>query len=142
MKKILVLVAGLALFSVAVQAEGEADKEKGAKVREARRAESLKKYDKNGDGVLDETEKAAMREDNRKRRHEARLKKYDKNGDGKLDEAEKDAEREDMKKAAEEAQKRGEGKGEKLKEKGKGKGGNDAGAAPTAPTAPSTEPKK
>lgn len=35
-----------------------------------RRAELLKKYDKNGDGKLDESERAALKEDRRKERKE------------------------------------------------------------------------
>ena len=45
----------------------------------------VKKYDKNGDGKLDQEERAALQKD----RQEEALKKYDKDGDGKLDEAER-----------------------------------------------------
>lgn len=55
-------------------------------------AAMLKKYDANGDGKLDDTEKAALKAD-RKAKCEARkaemLKKYDANGDGTLDDTEK-----------------------------------------------------
>ncbi len=109
MKKILILALGLALSSTFLQAEdAPADKVKKA---EARRAEMLKKYDKNGDGQLDETEKAAAQEERRKEREQERLKKYDKNGDGKLDETEKEAMREDLKKRAQEAGARRKGPG-------------------------------
>jgi Ca2+-binding EF-hand superfamily protein len=65
-----------------------------------RQAEILKRFDKNGDGKLDEDEKAAAKEANRDetngRQAKARerlgkraLEKFDKNNDGKLDEAER-----------------------------------------------------
>ena len=64
--------------------------------------EILKRYDKNGDGKLDDSELAAAMEENRetadanrqkkldqlKEREKAWLKEFDKNGDGKLDAAE------------------------------------------------------
>ncbi len=67
---------------------------------EKRHAEILKRFDKNGDGKLDEDEKAAAKEANRDevtgRQAKVReklgkraLEKFDKNGDGKLDEAER-----------------------------------------------------
>jgi Ca2+-binding EF-hand superfamily protein len=124
MKKILILTLGLGLMGTLTQAEDDA----AGKAREARKSEMLKKYDKNGDGQLDETEKAAMREEMRKKREEERLKKYDKNGDGKLDDAEKEAMREDMKKKAEAFKKRAEENNKKT-------------PPPAAPTAPA-EPKK
>ncbi len=56
------------------------------------KAELIKKYDKNGDGKLDDQEKAALRAD-MKAKHEARraemLAKYDTNKDGKLDDQER-----------------------------------------------------
>lgn len=69
--------------------------------QEARKAEMLKKYDKDGDGKLSDEEKKTMREDwaknhpeaakrmeEMKARHEAyvadMIKKFDKDGDGKL----------------------------------------------------------
>jgi Ca2+-binding EF-hand superfamily protein len=63
-----------------------------------RRAQWIARFDKNGDGKLDDQEradaKAAMqqgRSAKAERRHRAMLKRYDKNGDGKLDEAERTA---------------------------------------------------
>ena len=136
MKKIVLMVAGLTLFTLASHAEDEG--EKLNKVREVRRAELLKKFDKNGDGQLDETEKAAAREDAKKRREEERLKKYDKNGDGKLDDTEKEAMREDLKKRAEEGLKKREGRAEGKGDKkhGPGKPGPEAAPVPPAPPAP------
>lgn len=126
MKKILILSLGLTLCTALTQAEDDA----AGKAREARRAETIKKYDKNGDGTLDESEKAAMRDDMRKKREEERLKKYDKNGDGKLDDAEKEAMREEMKKKAEAFKKRTED------------GSPKAPPAPPVPPIPPVEPKK
>ena len=71
--------------------------------RAQRRAEILKKFDKNGDGKLDETERAAMRAAAKEkaqarkaqleRRKAQLIKEFDKNGDGKLDESERAAAR-------------------------------------------------
>lgn len=74
--------------------------ESGSKEMSQRQAELLKRFDKNGDGKLDEDEKAAAKEYNREemtgRQGKARdnlgkkaMAKFDKNGDGKLDDAEK-----------------------------------------------------
>lgn len=135
MKKIVLMVVGLTVFTLASQAEGEGDAL--AKARDNRRAEILKKFDKNGDGQLDETEKAAAREETKKKREEERLKKYDKNGDGKLDDAEKEAMREDLKKRAEENAKRREARLEK--KQGQVKPGETA-PVPAKPATPA-EPK-
>ena len=54
--------------------------------------EVLKKFDTNGDGKLDETERKAMYEDMKAEM----LKKFDKDGDGKLSEDERKAMRADM----------------------------------------------
>ncbi|MBW8780776.1 MAG: EF-hand domain-containing protein [Verrucomicrobia bacterium] len=67
--------------------------------------EILKRYDKNGDGKLDENEVTAAMDENRqaadalrgkarerlKERQQAWVKEFDKNGDGKLDAAERAA---------------------------------------------------
>ena len=122
MKKILILALGMSLGATLSEAQDDAT----AKAREARRAEMIKKYDKNGDGQLDETEKAALRADNQKKREEERLKKYDKNGDGKLDEAEKEAMKEDLKKRF----------GEGRKARGEGEKPANPPTAPAVPAAP------
>lgn len=64
----------------------------------ARQAELLKRYDKNGDGKLDDSEKAAAKTEMQKhgsarkaKMRERALARYDKNGDGKLDESERAA---------------------------------------------------
>ncbi|MBI1841863.1 MAG: hypothetical protein HYR88_13575 [Verrucomicrobia bacterium] len=136
MKKLLILTLGLALTGICVQAEDEAPAADKAKKAQARYAEMLKKYDKNGDGKLDEAEKAAMQADNKKKREAELLKKYDKNGDGKLDDAEREAMREDRKSRAQENPRR--------KEKGEKPGAGATVTPPPAPPAPPTpsEPKK
>jgi hypothetical protein len=68
------------------------------------RVDPLKKYDKNGDGKLDDKEKAELQKDREAARKEYMaqlLKKYDKNGNGKLDEDELAARREDLRKERE-----------------------------------------
>ena len=66
MKKVVLLAVvvsvALGLSSVSRAADEGAPK----KDKAARHAELLKKYDKNGDGKLDESEKAAMKEDLKK----------------------------------------------------------------------------
>jgi len=98
MKKTLFITLGLALSGILVQAaEGEAKP-----AAPPGREEIIKKYDKNGDGKLDQEERAAFMKD----RQADSLKKYDKNGDGKLDESELQARREDARKQREAAQAR------------------------------------
>src|SRR5438093_2212209 len=92
MKNILAITLGLSLSGLLAPA---ADNEPKPTVPSSRE-EILKKYDKNGDGKLDEEERAALRKD----READLLKKYDKNGDGKLDENERQAMREEMRKQA------------------------------------------
>jgi hypothetical protein len=68
---------------------------------EVSRSRFLKKYDKNGDGKIDEAERTAMLQERRKEieaREKERIKKYDKNGNGKLDDDERAAARDDFQK--------------------------------------------
>ena len=61
---------------------------------DSRRADLIRRFDKNGDGKLDASERAAMKEERSEkaeRRREFVLKRYDKNGDGVLDENERTA---------------------------------------------------
>lgn len=97
MKKLILCTMVLSLFGGAVAKAEDAADGKKKKLEEL----ILKKYDKNGNGKLDEDERAAMKKD-----REEELKKYDKNGDGKLDETEKAAMREDLKKKLEERKKK------------------------------------
>jgi hypothetical protein len=60
------------------------------------RAEMKKKFDVNGDGKLDDTERKALKEAMKnnpefQKMREERMKKFDTNGDGKLDDTEKAA---------------------------------------------------
>ncbi len=83
MKPLLTIILGLGLSGLLAQAaEGEA-KPKPAPTL----PDWVKKYDKNGDGKLDQEERAALQKD----RQDEMLKKYDKNGDGKLDDSERQA---------------------------------------------------
>ena len=91
---LLAVIIGLA-FVDAFAADGE----KKAEKRENPRAKMIEKYDKNGDGKLDQSEREAWRKD----REAETTKKYDKNGDGKLDQSERDAARAERRKAAEDA---------------------------------------
>jgi Ca2+-binding EF-hand superfamily protein len=70
MKKLLALTLGLSLMTSLASLSRAADdaKKDPAPDRAARRAEMLKKYDKNGDGKLDAEERKAMQEDLKKQR--------------------------------------------------------------------------
>jgi hypothetical protein len=75
------LVAGVSTYAVA---GGD----------EPARKELIQKFDKNGDGKLDDAERAQMKaafEARRAERHKEALAKYDVNKDGKLDDAERTA---------------------------------------------------
>lgn len=65
--------------------------------REARQAEMIKKYDKDGDGKLSEEEMKAARE----ARQAEMIKRFDKDGDGKLSEEERKAARDSFMKGRE-----------------------------------------
>ena len=94
MKKLLAVTLGMSLGALVLHAaDGEA-KPSGPQDAGAKRAEMLKKYDKNGDGKLDAEEAAAYKKD----RDAELLKKYDKNGDGKIDAEERQVAQEDIKK--------------------------------------------
>jgi hypothetical protein len=88
---ILGLITALLLIATPGFAQSQADKGKD------RKAEALKKYDANGDGQLDATEKAAAKEGRKAqqgKRKEDALKKYDSDGDGQLSESERAAAKE------------------------------------------------
>ena len=76
MKKLLALTLGLTLLAGIAAQAADGDKKDAKPDATARRAELMKKYDKNNDGKLDDEEKAAMREDMKKQR-EARKEKKD-----------------------------------------------------------------
>src|SRR5947209_4858241 len=87
------------------------DQTDGSSELKGRRAAALKKFDKDGDGKLNEAEREVMRKERfAERLREARagrggfrfpippelVKKYDKDGDGRLNEQEEQAAREGM----------------------------------------------
>ncbi|MDB6140306.1 MAG: hypothetical protein JWO94_3378 [Verrucomicrobiaceae bacterium] len=78
---LLALVLGLAVTSSAFA--GKKNKNPAAPVATA--SSVMAKYDKNSNGILDDTEKEAIRAALEK---DPDLKPFDKNGDGKLDDAE------------------------------------------------------
>ena len=130
MKKMLAMTLALSLGGlIAGAAEGE-NKPKpvipapGApSAGVSRIPEAYKKYDKNGDGKLDEEERKTLQ----KERQDEMIKKYDKNSDGKLDETERQAMVEDRKKERDEMIKKRQAQG---------------GPKPPAPVAPALPDKK
>lgn len=128
-----VLVGGVGM----AQAADDAKPNRPAKGEGPSREAVLKKFDKNGDGTLDDSEKAAAKAEFAKNRPDAAgagkpgerkpgqggpagrldpekmkelIKKFDKNGDGTLDGAEKEAAREEFMKLRGGAGKPGDGK--------------------------------
>ena len=98
----------LTTASVFAAAEGDGKTEKTEKTKRKKKtrkterkvpAKLLKKFDKDGDGKLNEAERSALvafRKENgakTKARRAELLKKFDKNGDGKLDKTERQAAR-------------------------------------------------
>jgi Ca2+-binding EF-hand superfamily protein len=109
MKKTLMTILGLSLGGLLAQAaDGEAKPKPAPALPEL-----LKKYDKNGDGKLDQEERAALQKD----RQAEMMKKYDKNGDGKIDEEERKAMLEDRRKQRDEALAKRQAEQKKLEEK-------------------------
>ena len=77
MKKVMLLAVVVSMAFGMSSVSRAADDAAPKKDKAARHAELLKKYDKNGDGKLDDAEKAAMKEDLKKH------KKGDKKEDSK-----------------------------------------------------------
>jgi hypothetical protein len=73
MKKFLFLAVAVSMVTGLTSISRAADEATPAPKNDksARHAELLKKYDKNGDGKLDESEKAAMKEDQKKHKKHA-----------------------------------------------------------------------
>jgi hypothetical protein len=103
MKTMLLLTLGLSLSGLLTRAADTPAKPAAPAAPAAPTTPTLpeqyKKYDKNGNGKLDEDERAAMLKD----REAEILKKYDKNGNGKLDDDEREAMRADRRKLRDEA---------------------------------------
>ncbi|MEQ9065346.1 MAG: EF-hand domain-containing protein, partial [Gimesia chilikensis] len=81
---------GMAVFSWSSATQAE----EGKKGQRPNREEILKKFDKDGDGKLNEEERSAARAARGEKggqgfNREEFMKKFDKNGDGKLDENER-----------------------------------------------------
>ena len=102
---ILTIVLGLTVNGLATAYAADADPKLVKPANPpANAADPLKKYDKNGDGKLDDKEKAELHKDLEAQRKQAMadlLKKYDKNGNGKWDEDERLARQEDLRKERE-----------------------------------------
>ncbi len=121
MQPIIRVVPALALalgWGVAASTFAQTDRRP---VDDAVRAATLKKYDKNGDGRLNEAEREAMRRDRAKQRSGGErsgrgagnfffppevVKRYDKDGDGRLNEEEAQAARDGMRKQWEDVQRK------------------------------------
>lgn len=102
MKRVLAIAFGIVLPSLVLQAAEDKPAPEGPK-KISTLTKGLEKYDKNGDGKLDNGEREAMRTARKKEF----MDKWDKNQDGKLDEAELKAFREDQQKTALERVKQG-----------------------------------
>lgn len=100
MKKLILCTLALSLFGGMTLHAQDAK----AEAKKKREEMMLKKYDKNGNGKLDDDEKEQMKKDRAEQ-----MKKYDKDGDGKLSKEEREAMMADMKKG------KGKGKGKKKK---------------------------
>ena len=83
----------IATSSLILASQGRADRpdqDQSTNTTGCKRDHLLIKFDANGDGKLDSTERAAMKQA-REKRHAELLKKFDANSDGKLDDTEKAA---------------------------------------------------
>lgn len=90
MKRVL-MFAGAALVAVSFGFPTSACAEDAEKGKGGGKEEMLKAFDKDGDGKLNETERAAAKaswDAKRAEEHKAMLAKFDKDGDGKLNEEE------------------------------------------------------
>ena len=94
--QVAIAVENARLYEI-VQTELAERKQAEEAKKAAQKAELLKKYDRNGDGKIDDAEEEAIRAERKKGEEEKAakkaemLKKYDKNGDGKIDAAEEEA---------------------------------------------------
>jgi len=88
MKTPYLLLSSLSLLALAVPSTALAGKKNKNKESANPAAAVMAKYDKNGNGTLEDTEKEAIRAALAK---DPDLKQFDKNNDGKLDDAELDA---------------------------------------------------
>ena len=82
-------------FRGGARGQGATGEQSDGRRGKAQRHERMAKFDTNGDGQLDDSERQLMREQ-MKARHKERFAQFDTNGDGQLDEAERQALREKM----------------------------------------------
>lgn len=87
MKKLWIIAVSLGLFGVATSANAYPDKEDATAQKGRKQPDIFKKYDKNANGVLDDSEKEALRKDFASH-GKGPLKRLDRNKDGKLDDTE------------------------------------------------------
>ena len=125
MKKFLTILAAVTLAcGLNAMPDREGGKKGGPPEGRPSREEVMKKFDKDGDGKLSESERAELRKTMEARRKEF-MAKFDKDGDGKLNEEERKAAMAARPKPGEgrpEGKPRGPG-GKKGKGKGKREGG-------------------
>lgn len=98
---VLTLAPAMLIATARLTAEGEPTEAAGTKPPGKHHEEMIRRFDADGDGKLNEEEKAAAKTAMQQRQGEAReeaLKRFDANGDGKLDDAERATAREAMQK--------------------------------------------
>ncbi|MAN36419.1 MAG: hypothetical protein CMI21_02155 [Opitutae bacterium] len=127
MKKFLTILAAVTLAcGLNAMPDREGGKKGGPPEGRPSREEVMKKFDKDGDGKLSESERAELRKTMEARRKEF-MAKFDKDGDGKLNEEERKAA---MAARPKPGEGRPEGKGKPRgpgDKKGKGKGKKEGG---------------
>lgn len=97
-----VIVPGLCALALVVATAASAEETKEQTQPKAPSKAELKKYDANGDGKLDEAERAQLKADAAAKKEaakQAQLEKYDADKDGKLSKEEKAAAQSDRKAA-------------------------------------------
>ena len=120
MKKVLLLISVLSLVTGIIAKPEKGGKKPGSGEGRPSREEVMKKFDKDGDGKLNEDERAEARKAMEARRAEM-IEKFDKDGDGKLNEEERKAAMASRTKPGGEGKPEGKGKKGEKGEKKKGK---------------------
>lgn len=120
MKKALLLISVLSLATGIIAKPEKGGKKPGSGEGRPSREEVMKKFDKDGDGKLNEDERAEARKAMEARRAEM-IEKFDKDGDGKLNEEERKAAMASRTKPGGEGKPEGKGKKGEKGEKKKGK---------------------
>ena len=120
MKRVFAIALGLGLGGFYLQAADNPKPQGDTKGQTIPIRKGWEKYDKNGDGKLDESERDAMKETlakDREARRKEFIAKYDKNKDGKLDGDELKAYREEQRQRLLERAKQNTPKPEEKKDK-------------------------